>query len=163
VRIQRKAKIDLTLTKFEIIKREKNQMESSAVDGAIHSPTCRNGFTIIPPILLWEQSVVILLLKRAYVSRMLDIGKHGGDEWFTWFELSERNSLRPQENMSCITASYSNVGLALGVLGSLPQIQWPPCPFIAQDIIVTWRLGARHVALGWLKPYYNIYGINGYK
>jgi hypothetical protein len=60
---------------------------------------------------------VVLLLERAYVSRMLAMGEHGGDEGFTWFGLSECNNLRPLKNMSCITVYCSSVGLALGCLG----------------------------------------------
>jgi hypothetical protein len=45
---------------------------------------------------------------------MLTIGEHGGDERFTWFGSSERNTLRPRENESCIAVCCSSVGLALG-------------------------------------------------
>jgi hypothetical protein len=36
------------------------------------------------------------------------------------------------------------------------RIEWLPRPFIAQDMIVTRRPEARHVALRWLEPYYSI-------
>jgi hypothetical protein len=48
---------------------------------------------------------------------MLAMGKHDGDEGFTWFEPPERNILRPQENESYITVCCSSIGLALGCLG----------------------------------------------
>jgi hypothetical protein len=45
------------------------------------------------------------------------MGEHGGDEGFMWFRLPERNTLRPQENESCIAVCCSSIGLALGCLG----------------------------------------------
>jgi hypothetical protein len=36
---------------------------------------------------------------------------------FMWFGPPECNTLRPQENVSCIAVCYSNVGLALSELG----------------------------------------------
>jgi hypothetical protein len=41
---------------------------------------CQSGFTILPPAPLLEQPVVVHLLERTYVSRMLAIEKHGGNE-----------------------------------------------------------------------------------
>jgi hypothetical protein len=41
---------------------------------------------------------------------------YGGTRWrrmFTLFRPSEHNTLRPQENGSCITVCYSSIGLAL--------------------------------------------------
>jgi hypothetical protein len=53
---------------------------------------------------------------------MLDMGEHGGDEGFTWFGPSERNTRRPRENKSYIAVCCSSIGLALGVLGLVPPI-----------------------------------------
>jgi hypothetical protein len=48
-----------------------------------------------------------------------------GTRWtrgFTWFRLSERNTIRPRENESCIAVCCSSVGLALSELGlNLPK------------------------------------------
>jgi hypothetical protein len=60
---------------------------------------------------------VVLLLERAYVSRMLAMGEHGGDERFMWFGPLEHNTIRPRENESYIVMCCSSVGLALGCPG----------------------------------------------
>jgi hypothetical protein len=84
------------------------------------------------------------------------MGEHGGDDRFMWFRSLECNTLRIRENGSCITVCCSSVDLVPGVLGSVPQIQWPPCSFIAQGRAVTRRSETRHVAPRWLEQYYNI-------
>jgi hypothetical protein len=73
---------------------------------------------------------------------MLAIGEHGEDERFMWFELSDRNTLHPQENESCIVVYCSSVGLALG------------CPMFRLSILTsvatfyTTRLQRLHYDLG---------------
>jgi hypothetical protein len=76
----------------------------------------------LPPALLREQPTVVILLERAYVSQMLTMGEHGGNEGFTWFGPAERNILCPRENGGYIALCCSSVSLALGVLGSVPPI-----------------------------------------
>jgi hypothetical protein len=60
-----------------------------------------------------EQPAVVLLLERAYVTQMLAMGEHGGDERFMWFGPPKRNTIRPRENESYIDVCYSSVGLVL--------------------------------------------------
>jgi hypothetical protein len=56
------------------------------------SHCCQSGFTTFSPALLLEQSVVVYLLERAYVSRMLAIEEHDGDETLRG---SDRQSVTP--------------------------------------------------------------------
>jgi hypothetical protein len=54
---------------------------------------------------------------------MLAMGKHSGDERFTWFGPPELNTLCQRENESCIVVCCSNVGLAFGCpMFSLPEL-----------------------------------------
>jgi hypothetical protein len=62
------------------------------------------------PIMETSLLSVILLLESVYISRMLAIGEHARDERFTWFRSLERNTLRLQENMSCIAVCCLSVG-----------------------------------------------------
>jgi hypothetical protein len=73
---------------------------------------------------------------------MLAMGEHGGDERFTWFGPSERNTLCLRENESCILMCCSSVGLALGFPGFSLSILTSAATFYSS------RLQQLHCALG---------------
>jgi hypothetical protein len=100
----------------------------------------------LPPVLLQEQPIVVLLLERALVSWSLAMDEHSGHE-----------DLCGSDRQSVIPYVYGRTELyrsSLPCLIFLSAWKWClPGPFIAQGQVVTMRLGARQVAPRWLKPY----------
>jgi hypothetical protein len=103
----------------------------------------------LPPVLLQEQPVVVLLLERVLVSWSLAMDERGGHE-----------DLRGSGRRSVIPYVHGRTEL---YCSSLPYLSLPICPppvkrrlpepFIAQGRTVTLRHGARQVAPWWLKHY----------
>jgi hypothetical protein len=106
-------------------------------------------FSLLSPVLLQEQPVVVLLLERGLVSFSLAIDEHGGHE-----------DLRGSGRWSVIPYVYGRTEL---YWSRLPFLSLPICPppvkrclfkpFIAQGRTVILRSGAQQVASWWLKPY----------
>jgi hypothetical protein len=112
----------------------------------------RSGFMTLPPVLLEEQPVVVLLLEGFD----LLVASYWWTQWtwrFMWFGSSERNTLHPRKNwVVLLKPALPEPYLFLAYL-STPVKRRLPEPFIAQGQAVTLRPGARQVAPRWLKPY----------
>jgi hypothetical protein len=97
---------------------------------------------------------VVILLERAYVSRMLAMGEHDEDERFTWFRPPERNTIRPRKNESCIAVCCLSIGLTLGCPGFSLSILTSVAAFYSSRLHrLHCDIEPRHVALGWLDSY----------
>jgi hypothetical protein len=99
-------------------------------------------FTTHSPVLLQEQSVVVLLLERVLVSWSLAMDERGGHE-----------DLRGSGRRSVIPYVHGRIELYCSSLPCLslplcpPSVKWRlPEPFIAQGRAVTMRPRARQVA-----------------
>jgi hypothetical protein len=119
---------------------------------------CRIGFATLPPELLQEQLVVVLLLERVLVSWSLAMDEHGGHENLRG---SGRRSVIPyvyeRTELYCSSlyeseSVYLSVGLDRPIY-STPVKRCLPSPFIDQGRVVKMRPGARYMAPRWLKPY----------
>jgi hypothetical protein len=103
----------------------------------------------LPPVLLQEQPVVVLLLERALVSWSLAMDERGGHEDLRG---SSRQSVIPyvhgRTELYCSSLPY----LSLPICPPTPVKRRLPEPFIAQGRVVTLRPVVRQVAPRWLKP-----------
>jgi hypothetical protein len=104
---------------------------------------CRSNFTTHLPVLLQEQSAVVLLLERVLVSWSLAMDERGGHE-----------DLRGSGRRSVIPYVHERIGLYCSSLSCLsltlcpPPVKWRlPESFIAQGQTVIMRPRARQVAL----------------